>query len=97
MSATVDLCLPGLPDCWESCGNCSDGTLTVVEILVVPGEQVAVDQPLLVLETDKTTLDIPAERAGRVRHSAPRAALPLRRPIITRPICSSRPPGSTRS
>lgn len=66
MSATVDLCLPGLPDCWESCGNCSDGTLTVVEILVVPGEQVAVDQPLLVLETDKTTLDIPAERAGRV-------------------------------
>lgn len=66
MSATVDLCLPGLPDCWESCGNCSDGTLTVVEILVVPGEQVAVDQPLLVLETDKTTLDIPAERAGTV-------------------------------
>ena len=66
MSATVDLCLPGLPDCWESCGNCSDGTLTVVEILVAPGERVAVDQPLLVLETDKTTLDIPAERAGTV-------------------------------
>ena len=66
MSATVDLCLPGLPDCWESCGNCSDGTLTVVEILVATGEHVAVDQPLLVLETDKTTLDIPAERAGTV-------------------------------
>lgn len=66
VSATVDVCLPGLPDCWESCGNCSDGELSVVEVLVAPGDQVSVNTPVLVLETDKTTLDIQADRAGRV-------------------------------
>ncbi len=64
--ALVDVRLPGLPDCWESCGNCSDGELTVVEILVGPGQKIVADEPVLVLETDKTTLDIPADRAGRV-------------------------------
>ncbi len=64
--ALVDVRLPGLPDCWESCGNCSDGQLTVVEILVGPGQRIVADEPVLVLETDKTTLDIPADRAGRV-------------------------------
>jgi pyruvate dehydrogenase E2 component (dihydrolipoamide acetyltransferase) len=65
-AAVVDVRLPGLPDCWDSCGNCSDGELTVVEVLVAPGDEVGPDDPVLVLETDKTTLDIPADRAGRV-------------------------------
>ena len=64
--APHDVCLPGLPDCWETCGNCSDGELTVVELLVAPGDRVTVDTPVLVLETDKTTLDIAADRAGFV-------------------------------
>ncbi|MDX1594371.1 MAG: lipoyl domain-containing protein [Gammaproteobacteria bacterium] len=58
--------LPGLPDCWETCGNCGDGELTVVEIHVAPGDALAIDTPVLVVETDKTTLDIAADRAGTV-------------------------------
>ena len=65
-TAVVDIRLPGLPDCWDSCGNCSDGELSVVEVLVAPGDQVSVNTPVLVLETDKTTLDIQANRTGRV-------------------------------
>lgn len=66
MGQPYDVCLPGLPDCWESCGNCSDGELTVIEVLVAPGDPVRADTPVLVLETDKTTLDIAADRAGQV-------------------------------
>jgi len=66
VSEPFDLCLPGLPDCWETCGNCSDGELNVVDVLVAPGDRVSADTPALVVETDKTTLDIVAERAGRV-------------------------------
>jgi pyruvate dehydrogenase E2 component (dihydrolipoamide acetyltransferase) len=66
MNGVIDIRLPGLPDCWESCGNCNDGELTVVEVLVAPGDRVGADDPALVVETDKTTLDIPADRAGRV-------------------------------
>lgn len=66
MQTIHDVCLPGLPDCWETCGNCGDGELTVIEIHVSPGDEVAMDTPVLVVETDKTTLDIAADRAGRV-------------------------------
>ena len=70
MDAPFDLRLPGLPDCWETCGNCSNGELTVVEVLVAPGDGVRADTPVLVLETDKTTLDITADRPGRVAEIA---------------------------
>ncbi len=70
MAGPYELRLPGLPDCWETCGNCSDGELSVVEVLVAPGDRVAADTPVLVLETDKTTLDIAADRAGRVAEIA---------------------------
>jgi len=66
VSGIVDIRLPGLPDCWESCGNCGDGELRVVEVCVRPGDRVGADDPAIVLETDKTTLDIPTDRAGRV-------------------------------
>jgi len=38
----------------------------VVEVCVRPGDRVGADDPAIVLETDKTTLDIPTDRAGRV-------------------------------
>jgi pyruvate dehydrogenase E2 component (dihydrolipoamide acetyltransferase) len=38
----------------------------VIEILVSPGDQVAVDDPLLTLESDKATMDVPAPAAGTV-------------------------------
>jgi pyruvate dehydrogenase E2 component (dihydrolipoamide acetyltransferase) len=38
----------------------------VIEILVSPGDTVAVDDPLLTLESDKATMDVPAPAAGVV-------------------------------
>jgi len=62
----VDVVLPNLPDCWESCGACASGEVCVAEVLVEAGERIARDSPVLVLETDKTTIDIPAEQGGVV-------------------------------
>src|SRR2546423_8939375 len=39
----------------------------IIEILVSPGDAVAVDDPLLTLESDKATMDVPAPFAGVVR------------------------------
>jgi len=38
----------------------------IIEILVSPGDAVAVDDPLLTLESDKATMDVPAPFAGTV-------------------------------
>src|SRR3954463_5664137 len=39
----------------------------VIEILVAPGDAVAVEDPLVTLESDKATMDIPSPAAGTVR------------------------------
>lgn len=66
MSDPIEVRLPALPECWESCGACADGALLVSDVLVNPGERIGYDDPIVSLETDKTTLEIPAPRAGRV-------------------------------
>jgi pyruvate dehydrogenase E2 component (dihydrolipoamide acetyltransferase) len=38
----------------------------VIEILVSPGDKVALDDPLLTLESDKATMDVPAPFAGTI-------------------------------
>ncbi len=38
----------------------------VIEVHVRPGDELAVEDPLITLETDKATMDVPAPRAGRV-------------------------------
>jgi dihydrolipoamide dehydrogenase len=38
----------------------------VIEVLVAPGDRVAVEDPLITLETDKATMDVPASHAGTV-------------------------------
>ncbi|MDR5651472.1 dihydrolipoyl dehydrogenase [Ruixingdingia sedimenti] len=45
-------------------GSFSD--VPVVEVLVRPGDRVTADTPILMLESDKATLDVPAPRAGVV-------------------------------
>src|SRR5207237_1341431 len=39
----------------------------VIDILVKPGDKVDVDAPLVTLESDKATMDVPAPSAGVVR------------------------------
>ncbi len=38
----------------------------VVEVMVKPGDTVAIDQPLIVLESDKATIEVPSPVAGKI-------------------------------
>ena len=53
----IDIAVPDL-------GNFKD--VPVIDVLVKPGDQVEVDTPLVTLETDKATMDVPSSAAGRV-------------------------------
>ena len=48
--------------------NLGDGVAQgdVLKVLVKPGDSVAVDQPVLELETDKATIEVPSDVAGKV-------------------------------
>ena len=41
-------------------------TVDVVEVLVTGGDTVGVEDPLITLESDKATMDVPSPLAGRV-------------------------------
>jgi pyruvate dehydrogenase E2 component (dihydrolipoamide acetyltransferase) len=58
--------VPKYPECWESCGSCAQGAVTVDSVLVSPGQKVARDDTLIVLETGKVALDIPSPVDGVV-------------------------------
>lgn len=55
--ATLDIKVPDI-------GDFSD--VPVVEIFVQPGDVVSIEDPLLSLESDKATMDVPSPAAGRV-------------------------------
>ncbi|MBV9941779.1 MAG: dihydrolipoyllysine-residue acetyltransferase [Solirubrobacterales bacterium] len=61
MSTTSDPVAVEVPDI----GDFQD--VPIIEILVSAGDSVAVDDPLLTLESDKATMDVPAPFAGTVR------------------------------
>ena len=41
--------------------------IPIIEVLVKPGDSVKPEDPLITLESDKATMDVPAPRAGRVK------------------------------
>src|SRR5436189_4123106 len=49
--------------------NLGDGVAQgdVLKVLVKPGDSVAIDQPILELETDKATIEVPSSVAGTVK------------------------------
>jgi dihydrolipoamide dehydrogenase len=53
----IDVVVPDL-------GDFAD--VDVIDVLVAPGDTVAVDTPLITLETDKATMDVPSSAAGRI-------------------------------
>jgi pyruvate dehydrogenase E2 component (dihydrolipoamide acetyltransferase) len=61
MSATSDVVAVQVPDI----GDFQD--IPIIEILVSEGDTVALDDPLVTLESDKATMDVPAPFAGTVR------------------------------
>jgi dihydrolipoamide dehydrogenase len=42
----------------------------IIEVLVEPGQQVEAEAPLVTLESDKATLELPAPQAGRIEQIA---------------------------
>jgi len=54
---SVDLTIPDI-------GNFTD--VDVVDVMVKPGDTIEVDAPLITLETDKASMDVPATAAGRI-------------------------------
>jgi len=58
MSTSLDVLVPDIGDF---------SAVPVVEVLVEVGEEVAADQPLVVLESDKASMEIPSPQAGTVR------------------------------
>lgn len=66
MSQVIEVRIPKYPECWESCGNCANGEISIDDILVHPGDMVERDDVLIVLETGKVALDIPSPQSGKV-------------------------------
>ena len=66
MSKIIEVHIPKYPECWTSCGNCGSGEVSVDDVLVLPGDRVARDDTLIVLETGKVAIDIPAPYAGTI-------------------------------
>jgi len=62
----TELKLPDMPDCWKTCGACSSDELLVSDVFVKPGVQLNLGDPLIEVETDKTTIEIPAAQSGYV-------------------------------
>lgn len=58
--------MPKYPECWDTCGNCANGDVFVLDVMVAPGDTISVDDNILTLETGKVALDIPSPYSGRV-------------------------------
>jgi dihydrolipoamide dehydrogenase len=58
MSTPIEIRLPDIGDF---------AGVPVIEVHVAPGDEVAVDDPIVTLESDKATMDVPAPQAGTVR------------------------------
>ena len=63
--ASIELTVPDL-------GGFAD--IPVIEVLVAPGETIAKDAPLVTLESDKATMEVPASAAGVVKDIRSRSA-----------------------
>ena len=71
MSTLKEIRIPIYPECWETCGSCAQGDITVWEILVKPGDTVKFDDNVITLETGKVALELPSVfRLPTQRHYA---------------------------
>ena len=66
MTTVIEVRIPKYPECWENCGSCGAGAVTIDDIRVLPGQKVGRDDTILVLETAKVALDIPSPADGTV-------------------------------
>src|SRR5688572_18811740 len=64
MNQTLEVRVPDIGDFKD---------VPVLEVLVTPGSRVEADTPLLTLESDKATIDVPAPFSGVIKDIALRA------------------------
>jgi len=64
MSTIVDACVPDIGDFHD---------VPIIEILVRPGDRVAVGDPLVMLESDKATMEVPSAADAAAATSPPAA------------------------
>ncbi|MGB6848128.1 MAG: biotin/lipoyl-containing protein, partial [Thermoanaerobaculia bacterium] len=57
MTQTIEIRIPDIGDAED---------VQVVEILVAPGDQVAAEDGLITLESEKASMDVPSTTAGKV-------------------------------
>ncbi len=64
----------------------------IIEVLVKVGDEVELDSPLITLETDKATMDVPSTRAGRIAkiHVAKGARVNPGDPVVTLAAAAAR-------
>jgi pyruvate dehydrogenase E2 component (dihydrolipoamide acetyltransferase) len=65
----------------------------VVEVLIAPGDRVAIDQSLLTLESDKATMEIPSPHAGEVQSVAVKVGDKLNRGDLLLTLLAEPPAG----
>lgn len=58
MSQLIEIKVPDIGDYKD---------VPVIEVLVKPGDKVEKEQSIIVLESDKATMDVPSSRSGVVR------------------------------
>ena len=58
MATLVDIKVPDIGDFKD---------VEVVEVMVKPGDKIGVDDPLVAIESDKATMEVPAPQAGVVK------------------------------
>src|SRR5271170_7724270 len=58
MSAAIEVKVPDIGDYKN---------VPVIEVLVKPGDEVKPEDPLVTLESDKATMDVPAPGAGKIK------------------------------
>ena len=56
--ATIEVKVPPIGDFKD---------VPIIDVLVKPGDEIAADAPLVTLESEKATMDVPAPSAGTVR------------------------------
>ncbi|MXX15984.1 MAG: dihydrolipoyl dehydrogenase, partial [Gammaproteobacteria bacterium] len=58
MSSVIEIKIPDI-------GDFAD--VEVIELLVAPGDRITAEDPLLTLESDKATMEVPSPASGTVR------------------------------
>jgi len=58
MPNTIDITVPDIGDFKD---------VEIIEVLVSAGDTVDVEQPLIALESDKATMDVPSTQQGKVK------------------------------